>query len=260
MGKVMSAFPREQLKYKLAVVEKQDQRLLRLAIWRSCIVMSCAVSLFLIALSPYWQIKHQYQVQIRGDKLVAKDTIHNFLKLSYPQFIWTIRGSNLTKKIESIPAIAAAKVTKQIIPPTLIIAVQERIPVALALSFGKVGFLDEKGKWISQEFYGSMNANFPLPKLKVINYQPQYRDSWSKIYQLISLYPALKINEIRWEQSGSLFLKTAIGTVYLGSDLSRLKKQFDVMARLTNLPAHFERSKIAYIDLSNPDLNLIQQY
>lgn len=256
----MSAFPPPQLKYKLAVVEKQAQRLSRLAIWRSCMVMSCAISLFSIALLPYWQIKHQYQVQIRGDKLVAKDTIHTFLKLSYPQFIWTIHGANLTEKIESIPAIAAAKVTKQIIPPRLIISLQERVPVALALSYGKVGFLDGKGQWISQEFYGNMNANFPLPKLKVVNFQPQYRDSWSEIYQLISLYPGLKINEVRWDQSDSLFLKTGLGTVYLGSDLSRLKKQFDVMARLKNLSAQFERSKIVYIDVSNPDLNLIQKY
>jgi cell division protein FtsQ len=256
----MSVFPPPQLKYKLASVDKQDQRLSRLAIWRSCIVISCAITLFLSAILPYWQIKHKYQVQIRGEKLVAKDTIHNFLKLSYPQFIWTIQGSNLTEKIESIPAIAAAKVTKQIIPPRLIISLHERVPVALALSYGKVGFLDDQGEWIGQQFYKNLSSNFPLPKLKVVNFQPQYRDSWSKIYQLISLYPGLKINEVRWDQSGNLFLKTGIGTVYLGSDLSHLKKQFDVMARLKNLPAHFERSEIAYVDLSNPDLKLIQKY
>ena len=258
----MSAFPPPQLKYKLALVDVQEHRLFRIALWRSCFVISCAVSLCLLAISPYWQIKHQSQIQITDRKLVSKNTVYTALNFAYPQFIWTVNGLNLTQKIESVPSIATAKVNKRLVPPALIISLQERVPVALASSEGKVGFLDPEGKWIAQEFYTNIDANFPasLPKLKVINYQLQYQQSWNSIYQLISLYPELQIEQVEWNQAGNLFLNTKLGKVFLGSDLSRLKQQFKIMLKLQNLPTYLERSEIAYIDLSNPELNLIQKY
>ncbi|MDJ0573208.1 MAG: FtsQ-type POTRA domain-containing protein [Pleurocapsa sp. MO_192.B19] len=256
----MSAFPPPKLKYKLALVNIQEQRLLRIAFWRSCLVMLCAVSLCLMTTSSYWQIKDRSQIQISGEKLASKNTVYTALNFAYPQFIWTVNGLDLTQKIESIPSIATAKLNKQLIPPALIISLQEKVPVALASSQGKVGFLDSEGEWIAQEFYANIDVDFSLPKLKVINYQPQYQQFWNSIYQLISLYPELQINQLQWNQAGNLFLYTKLGKVFLGSDLSRLKEQFKIMLKLQNLPNYLERSQVAYIDLSNPDLNLIQKY
>lgn len=256
----MSAFPPPQLKYKLALVDIQEHRLSRIALWRSCFIIFCAVGLSLAATLPYWQIKHQSQIQISGEKLVSEDTIYTALDFAYPQLIWTVNGASLTQEIESIPSIVTARVNKQIIPPRLRISLQERTPVALAISQDKVGFLDLHGQWIDREFYANVDANFPLPELKVLNYEPRYQPSWNSIYELISLYPELQIDEVQWNQSGSLFLHTKIGKVFLGSDLSRLKQQFKIMLKLQNLPTHLDRSKIAYLDLSNPNLNLIQRY
>ncbi|WP_019504284.1 cell division protein FtsQ/DivIB [Pleurocapsa sp. PCC 7319] len=256
----MSTFPRSQLEHKLDIVARQDNQLHRIAVWRSCLVIGCAISLCLIVISPYWQIKHESQIHITGDKLVSENTVFTALDLSYPKSIWSLNELNLTQKIESVPSIATAKLNKQLLPPALIISLQERVPIALASSQGNVGFLDSQGEWIAQEFYAHVNTDFALPKLKVINYQPQYQKSWSSIYQLISLYPELEIDEVRWNQSGSLFLHTKLGMVFLGSDLSRLKQQFKIMLKLRNLPTYLERSKIAYIDLSNPEINLIQKY
>lgn len=256
----MSAFPPPQLKYKLAKVEIQEQRLSRIALWRSCFVTCCAVSLCLGATLPYGQIKQQSQIQISGEKLVSKDTIHTALEFSYPQLIWTVNGVSLTQEIESIPSIATARVNKQIIPPRLKISLQERTPVALAIFQDKVGFLDLHGQWIEQKFYANLDNHFALPELKALNYQPRYQKSWSKIYQLISLYPELKVNTVEWNQSSSLFLHSKIGKVFLGSDLSRLNEQFKIMLKLQNLSTHVDRSQIDYLDLSNPNLNLIQKY
>ena len=256
----MNAFPPPELQHKLTLAKLQKHRLARISLWRSCFVISCTMSLGLIAALPYWQIEQQDQIQISGEQLVNKDTVYEALSFTYPQFIWTVNGLKLTQKIESIPSITAAKISKQIIPPIITISLQEKTPVALAISQGKVGFLDVYGEWIDQKFYGDIDADYSLPKIKVINYQSQYQLTWSKIYQLILLYPELEINEVAWNQSGNLFIQTKIGRVFLGTDLSRLKQQFVIMAKLQNLPDYLERSEIAYINLSNPDLTLIQKY
>ena len=254
----MTQFPPPKLQHKLAVLDLQERRLSRLAVWRSGLITCCALALGLSATLPYWKIKHQSQIQLDG-KLVSSETIYKVLNFPYPQFIWTINGSNFAQKLESIPSVQAARINKQIIPPKLIINLQERIPVAIATSRGKVGFLDIRGEWVAQEFYNNINSNFTLPELTVLNYQYSDRQTWIAIYQLISLYPELEINEIQWDNSG-LFIQTKLGRVFLGTNSVRLEQQFNILLKLQNLPEHIDNSEIAYIDLSNPQINLIQKY
>ncbi len=256
----MATLLSHKLQQKLHRLQQQKQQQLRRSLWRAAIAISCATGLLTLASLPYWQVKQKSQLDIEGESLIAEDTIHSWLNFVYPQYIWSIHSQKLTKQLESIPSIAAVKITKQIIPPRLTVAIQERIPVAIATSAGEVGFLDREGNWISQQYYGKISDNLALPTLRVVNFQTKERNSWIEIYRLISLYSAIEIEEISWDKSNGLLLKTEIGMVYLGSNRSQLPKQFEVMAGLKNLPSHFERSEIAYIDLSNPDLNLIQKY
>lgn len=256
----MSPFPPSILKYKLSLVDAQENRLARVALWRSCALGFCAISVFLVFNLPYWQIQYQSQIEVNGNKLTSKEFVFSTLNFSYPQYIWTINGVNLAHEIESIPSIAAVRINKSIIPPKLIVSLQEKEPVAVATFAGKVGFLDISGHWIAQRFYDNMAADLALPKLKVVNYRPEYRPSWLRIYELILRYSELQVTELHWGQSSDLFLYTKIGKVFLGSDRSQLKQQFKTMLKLKKLPDYIEGSKVSYIDLSNPNLNLIQKY
>ncbi len=272
----MTPFPPPKLQYKLAIVDIQQHRQSRLALWRSCFMVGCIFSLGLLTASPFWKIKERSQIQIDGNRLVGQQTVHDTLDLTYPQLIWTIGVTDLTQRVESIPSVEMANINRQIIPPKIIVSLQERIPQAIATFEGKVGFLDTDGEWVAQEFYTNIdrqidnslseqksdrfNNKFILPKLIVHNYQYRYRKSWIALYRLISLYPELKINKVQWNQSGNLFLQTKIGKVSLGTNPSRLEKQFEIMLKLQNLSDRVDRNKIAYIDLSNPDVNLIQKY
>lgn len=256
----MTSFPPPKLQYKLAVIDIQEHRLARIALWRACFLVSCILGLGWLATFPIWQIKAQSQVEIEGEKLVNRETIYQALDFSYPQLVWTVDGAVLTQKLKALPTIQAAKINKQIIPPKIIISVQETTPVALATWQGKVGFLDIHGTWVAQDFYTNIDNDLTLPKLIVLNYQPRSQKSWNTLYQLISLYPELKINEVQWNHSGNLFLKTKIGRVSLGTNLSRLEEQFKILLKLQNLPQKIDPQKIAYIDLSNPQMNLIQRY
>lgn len=256
----MGTFPPPQLQHKLALVKVQKQRLDKISLWRSCLLITFTMGLGWAATLPYWKIKHPNQIKISGQSLVGEDSVLTAIDFDYPQFIGTVNGLDISRRIESIPSIAVAKVNKQIIPPHLIISLQEKEPVAIATSEGKVGFLDAEGEWISRQFYTNIDPKTSLPDLKVINYRSSYGQQWHQIYQLISLYPELKISEIQWQKSGGLFVFTKIGKVFLGSDSSRLKQQFKTMAKLKNLPQHFQSSEISYIDLSNPKVQLIQRY
>lgn len=256
----MSTFPPPQLQYKVSLIKIQQHRLTRLSLWRACFMISCVTGLGLLATVPNSQIKKSSQIEINGEQLVSENTIRRALKFSYPQFIWSINGIDLTRKIESIPSVKAVKVSKQIIPPRITISLQEKTPVALSTSSGQVGFLSEQGEWIEQKFYDNTNLDIPLPKLKVINYQPRLKSVWSEIYQLNLLYPELKITEVHWREGDRIFLKTRIGQVLLGSEASRLEQQFKIISKLENLSQRVDAEEIAYIDLSNPGVNLIQKY
>lgn len=256
----MTPFPPPKLQYKLAVIKIQEHRLSKIALWRSCLLVSCVLSLGFLSACPLWKIEDREQIDLTGQKIVGRETVYDVLKFPYPQLIWTVDISNLTKKVESIPSVEAVNIKRQILPPKLIISLQERVPVAVATSEGKMGFLDIDGKWVGQEFYSNIEHNFALPKLVVHNYQLRYQKSWITLYELISLYPELKIKEIQWNPSGSLFLQTKIGRVSLGTNSSRLEKQFEIMLKLQNLGDRIARNQIAYLDLSNPDVNLIQRY
>ena len=273
----MPPFPSPKLQYKLAVAEIQQHRQSKIALWRSCFTIGCVLSLGLLTASSLWEIEDPSQIQIAGNQLVGQQTIHEALGLTYPQFVWAVEIKNLAQKVESVPSIEVANVNRQIIPPIITISVRERIPQAIATSDGKMGFLDVDGKWVGQEFYTDLDRaidrssnsnpksdrvaqNFTLPKLIVHNYQSRYQKSWIELYQLISLYPELKIDKVQWNQSGNLFLQTKLGKVSLGTNSSRLEKQFEIMLKLQNLSDRVDRDRIAYIDLSNPNLNLIQRY
>jgi cell division protein FtsQ len=245
---------------KLEQLKLQQKRQSYLALWRSAIAIGCTVGLLTVASLPYWQVRDSSQLTFEGENLIAEKTLYSWLAFAYPQSIWSIPTQKLTQKLESIPSIAAARITRQILPPRMTIEIQERIPVAIAETEGRVGFLDERGIWIDQKYYGELSDNLTLPALKVVNFQASQRNSWNEIYRLMRLYSAIKIEEITWDRSNSLFLKTEIGMIYLGSNPSQLEEQFAIMAKLKNLPERVEVGEIAYIDLSNPNLNLIQKY
>ena len=259
MIEIMSS-PFPQLKYKLALIDLQESRLSRLAIWRATIVACFTIGIFLLSILPDWQIQHQSQISIKGNKLVSKQFVYSALNFEYPQFIWKIDGGNLAKQVELTPSVAEVRINKTLIPPKLIVFLQEKTPVALAILSGKVGFLDSNGQWIEQKFYDNISADFALPKLRVLNYNAQYQQTWRKLYQLVLSHPELEIKELQWSQSGDLLLKTKIGKVFLGSNSARLKTQFKTMLKLQALPNYLGSSKIDYIDLSSANLNLIQKY
>ena len=186
--------------------------------------------------------------------------------MSYPQSLLQIKPQKLIEQLESTGPIAEATVTRHLLPPSITIEVRERRPVAIATSLTavngskpreQVGFLDEQGIWMPKSSYTKVADHLELPTLKMIGFGKQNRPYWSELYQIISR-STVKISEIDWQNPRNLLLKTELGNVHVGADISQLSDQLAVLARMRQLPAHLDKGKILYIDLTNPKSPSVQ--
>ena len=267
---------------KLTDRRKQLRRARRIksfqAIWRSLFVGGMASSLVWAITLPDWVIRQPEQVVIEGNHFLSSKAIRSLLPLSYPQSILRVQPQAIAKSLESQAPIAEATVSRQLVPPGLTIQVKERKPVAIAVGTAPLGaiaqaaasqnaktsnatpppgLLDEQGVLMPSSSYTKMEQNLELPTLKVIGSRDQYRPYWSEVYQAVSHSP-VKVFEIDWQNPANLILKTELGNVHFGPYSSRFTEQLGVLDRMRELPSHISPSKIAYIDLKDPDFPAIQ--
>jgi cell division protein FtsQ len=255
----MTAHSCNDLKKNLSLLKAKQRQRQRCYLYRSLLVSAFASGILAIIMSYNWQIKAQSQVIVRGDRFLAASAIFNLLQLSYPQSIVSFSTQNIEERLQSIPALQSVRVTKALFPPSINIYLQEKIPVATALSSGKVGFLDSQGVLLEPNLYDDRKTNFPPTKIKVVNFQPQYSKVWSEIYRLTVAYPSTDVKEVRWDNAGNLFLRAKNFRVILGSNRSLLAKQFATLASFPDFTTDKKLHNIAQIDLTNPDTPFLEQ-
>lgn len=237
-------------------------------IWRTFLVGGIAGSLLWAITLPDWMIRHPEQIEIQGNYWLSAEAIRSLLPLSYPQSLLQVQPQVLAEFLESEAPIASALVSRQLIPPGLTIQIRERQPVAIAEqskpqttktknSTPTLGLVDEQGIWSPKSSYEPLSANLKLPKLKVIGQNSVYRPYWFDVYQAVS-HSAVKVFEIDWRNPANLILKTDLGNVHLGPYTERFPTQLRVLDQMRELPKRTQKSKIAFIDLQNPDLPSIQ--
>ena len=256
----MTAHRDPQLKQKLSLLKSEQRKIQYCYVWRSFVVSIFAGGMIAFAMSPRWQIKQQSQIIFKGDRLVKAAKLYPTIKISYPQSIVTIPSQQIERQLKSIPALESVRVNKTIFPPLVNIYIQERIPVATAVSSGKVGFLDRQGVWLDPSLYDPDNSKLPLTTIKVINFQPQYNTVWSEIFDLIAVYPTIDIKEVYWDRVGNLFLVTSNFKVLFGRDRSLLKHQFAILATFPDSALNKNLQNVAQIDLTNPDVPFLEQH
>lgn len=256
----MTAHPYPDLQKKLSLLKAKQRNVQRHYLYRSLIVTTLAAGTLVASLSESWQIKTQSQVILEGDRFVADSAIFNTLKITYPQSIVTFASQDIESQLRSIPALQSVKVSKTLFfPPLVTIYLQERTPVAIALSSGKVGFLDSQGVWLEPALYNYTENNLSLIKIKVVNFKPQYSKVWSEIYSLIVAYPTIAVKEVHWDNVGNISLRANNLKVILGSNYSLLPKQFATLASFPDFTSHKKLENTAQIDLTNPDTPFLER-
>ena len=254
----MTVRPCSELKQKLTLLKTEQRKVQRRYLYRALWVSSLAGSIIALAFSNRWEIVDSSQIAIYGTRFTDTSAISQLIDFSYPESIITVPTQNIEARLRSISALRSVRVGKTIFPPSVKVYLEERIPVATALSMGKVGFLDREGNWLEQNMYDYQQPDFPATAIKVINFEPQYSAIWSEIYSLIIAYPQLRVSEIQWHDGGNLILLCDEFKVILGANHSLLEKQFVTLANFADLTINEQAKDIFLIDLTNPEIPLLE--
>ncbi len=268
MNNFSREYSRETLAERRRSLRRQRGWKVLRTIWRTLVVSTIAGGLLWSLTLRFWVLSAPNQVQIEGTKLLSPDTIRDLLALNYPLSLLQVEPQKLVRVLESSAPIAHAAVTRDVVPPRLLVQVQERQPVAQASLAPNAqsspsqptpspqqevwGLLDERGFWIPLEQFTNLQSEEKLPKLKVLGMRPQVRESWTSLYQKIHRSP-IAITEVDWRDPNNLILQTELGTVHFGLYGSNFEHQLQSLDRLRNLPEHPQFKKMDYIDLRDPE-------
>lgn len=220
--------------------------------WQFIGVCGLAGGMIWVMSWPEWSIRSPQQITFQGHQLLTAETLHQSLPLEYPQAIWQLSTHRLGAALGENPALTAVEVTRQLFPAQLTIAVQERQPLAIAVSDQGLGYLDREGTYIPAKLYGP-TIQKQLPQTpQFLGYEAQYQSFWQSHQARIQQSP-VQIRIINGNNPSNISLTTAMGTVFLGSDLSRFDQQLTVLEKMQNLPRLVPKERLLFIDLSNPD-------
>ncbi len=243
----------DSLKDRRQTLRSQRQLKFWQSCWRLSVLSGAGVALVWVMSWPAWTIRDRSQVELQGNQLVPSSRLYEQLSLKFPQSLWQLSTPQLSRQLEALPAIEKAEVTRQLFPPKLVITVSERQPVAVALSSPQGrGYLDRQGNFIPANTYQGSQNIAKLPKnLLFSGYNEQYRRFWQGAYPALQA-STVKIQSINGQNPSNLILQTALGPVYLGSNLALFPQQLQTLNRMTPLTARVPMARVAYLDLSNP--------
>lgn len=287
---------RTELAQRRKQLRRQRRNRLLQTSWRSVVIMGIAVGMVWVIAQPNWVIRRAEQVTIEGNRFLATQTIRSILPIQYPQSLMKIQASEISQALTTKAPIAEATVERHLFPPSLVIKVREREPIAQvflstnpthpaqpkdakkpteksdekptekptekpieksALADRPYGFLDENGMLLPLESYSNLTQDMKMPDLKVIGDPDLYRRQWSALYPIVRRSP-IKIELIDWQNFSNLKLQTELGMVHIGS-LGRLfPSQVRALDRMRQLPNRLPPAQIDYIDLRNPSAPIVQ--
>lgn len=266
----MISVDRTDLRYRRHKLRRQRQMKIIQAIYRTFAVSSLLGGLLWVASQPMWVLESPKQIEIKSaNRSLSPEAIQTVLVLSYPQSLWRISPSRVADSLTKQPTIAKASVNRRMFPPGLIIDIQERVPVARALTnqqatinrdtntASSTGLLDANGIWMNQEKYTSLNPTVKLPSLIVIGSFEQYRPYWNQLYQSVS-QSSVKVTLINCQDPTNIILKTELGYVHLGAASPQISEQIKVLDQMSHLHTQLNPNQIEYIDLKNPESPLVQ--
>ncbi|AFY37015.1 Polypeptide-transport-associated domain protein FtsQ-type [[Leptolyngbya] sp. PCC 7376] len=248
--------------------QKQRQRSIRWVqgLWRSFALIGIASGAVWLTTRPEWVLYSSEQIEIEGNTSLSVSTVRELIPLDYPQSLLSLKPQRLEQEIETEGPIAEAIVTRHLLPPSLSVQVQERLPVARSVApispqtkgnASQQGYLDEQGNWLPETAYREVTDEITLPTLEVIGIRAIQIEQWEQSYPVLQRSP-VKIFSVDWQDSNNLKLNTANGQFHLGSDLAQLEEQLVAIAKLATLDEKIIPNNIDYVDLSDPNQPIIK--
>lgn len=247
-------------------------------LWRTVVVMGLAGGAIWVIKSPIWIIQSADQVVIQGNELLSSERVRSFLGIDYPKPLWAVQPEAIAQNLEISGPIAQATVTRHLSPPSIVVDIEERRPVAAAqgyipdpnapdaeLSTNGTGLLDATGAWIPMEDYARLNPSLQMPSLVVLGMRGGDRAQWVEIYNQLTHYQqntpnAVQITELDWRSPSNLILKTELGSIHMGVYQSNqhLAEQLQALTQMRQLPKTLNGRQVDYIDLRRPGDPILQ--
>jgi cell division protein FtsQ len=231
-------------------IRRARQRIYLLNSWRFAVALVLAIALVGLVRSSWADIRGVEQITVESSKALAPSQVYEQLALTFPVPIYLLEPRQLEERLEVLPLVARAQVSRQLLPLSLHIAVQERVPVATAPRFGTEGVVDAEGIWISCATYPKVER----PQLKVEGYTVQRQKDWQALYPLLEKAP-VPIQRVDFNDPRNLILTTRLGTMWLGSlEPQRISQQFQTLKQLVPLTRKYAPEQIQYFDLRDPTM------
>lgn len=237
--------------------------------WRLVAVGLVALATASLLTAAPWVIRGPEQVEVAGNRMLSDDSVRSLLGISYPQSLWKLQPQAIAASIRARGPVAQVDITRQLLPPRLVVRVTELFPVAVLESTvpvsrphsggtSQIGLIDSQGTWIDLERYQSMRPVPQLPILKVMGHYVTIQREWGFIYRWLSLSP-IAVQAIDWRDPRSISLQTELGRVELGDyGRDRFAQQMTILTRMRALPQQIDPRQIDHIDLRDLDRPSIQ--
>ncbi len=243
-------------------LRRQRRRRNLQSLWRTSAILALAIGGVWYFNHPRWLLQSPAQIAVEGNKHLSDAAIQALLPLDYPQSLLAIEPEALAQVLQTQAPIADARVERQLFPPSLMIQVQERDPVAVTragTTFAQPdGLLDVEGHWLPQDSFTLFEANWSPPPLMVLGYRDTYQDQWPGLYTILNASP-VGVSVVDWSDPSNLILHTELGKVYVGFyGEQRLPNQLRTLAQLRPLIMADTRFTVDHVDLRDPDNPVIQ--
>jgi cell division protein FtsQ len=248
----------EQVRQRRRQLRQQRRIRAVKSLWRFGCMSGILTGVVWVAYQPDWTISQPEQIRIQGNRYLSDAAIRARLAIPYPQSIFQLAPTQLTANIIKHGAIISARVDRELLPPRLLVQIEDRPPVA---QFQRVdsqsppAFLDERGNPIPVSNYRA-TVQQTAPQLRVFAPKQGMCPNWTQLYHAVHSSPVL-IHSIDCSDPQNSILQTEIGKVRLGSlgDRQRLLTQIQQLDLLRDWRKHTKLPhvvEIEYLDLEDP--------
>ncbi len=208
-----------------------------------------------------WKISKAEQIRVEGNQYLTDQTIRSILAIPYPKLIMELAPEQLTNRLIAQGSIASAKIDRGLLPPHLVVQVQDLPPIARVLSDNDTQspiFVDERGRQLPISSYQPTILS-SLPKLQLRLPSAGICPDWAQLYRAIQTSP-VTIGIVDCRDPQNLFLQTEIGKVRLGSTgiNARSSERIQQLDRLRDWQKQAGSADVDYLDLENPDAPKLQ--
>jgi cell division protein FtsQ len=203
-----------------------------------------------------WKISKAEQIRVEGNQYLTDNAIRSILAIPYPKLIMELAPEQLTTSLITKGSIASAKIDRGLLPPHLVVQVQDLPPIAQIMLENDTQpqiFVDELGRKLPISSY-QPNVLSSLPKLQLRLPSTGICPDWAQLYRLIQTSP-VTIGIVDCRDPQNLFLQTEIGKVRLGAAgiNARSNERIQQLDRLRNWQKDAGSVDVDYLDLENPD-------